>query len=180
MIKKKLFLLVLLISTKIISLGQYTFPVENNLNISGESAFRVFELKNEDCAEVSVYYLLSEVYLGKKVKYENILKEFAENFGARPYSLATIEHYLFQKGIKSKILQLKNKEDLFISKYERLILYFPPTDENKLGHFSYAKHSSSGDWNIIDPGLATNKILQFRLDSPLFKQWTGIILLPDN
>lgn len=163
-----------------LSWGDAAFPVENNLGIFGESDFKLYDLNRDACAEVAAYYLLAALRPDRKILYDDVLKKFSDKFGTRPYSFLAIEHYLFEEGIRSKILKLECRDDIFEMDARHLILYFPPLKEGFLGHFSYARRNSKDVWEIFDPEISEFAAVPFASESRLFKRWEGIFLLPQS
>lgn len=155
-------------------------PMQNNIYINlpyDDKNFLVTDTR-PNCIVLSTYFAINFTAVEQKlntVSYKD-LKCLVENQFKNTYcSLLDLQHFLKRFKIKSKVISLKDKNNILNPKFKFFILYIPPKDTSQIGHFAFCSNLNRNVY-LWDPML-TSKLKSNLEDYPeIMKNWNGVIL----
>lgn len=155
-------------------------PMQNEICVNlpyADEKFLVMD-SHPNCVVLSAYFAINFMAVEQKssrISYEG-LKYLVENHFKNTYcSLTDLQQFLRQFRIKSKVIKLKNKNNILDPKFKFFILYIPPKDNSQIGHFTFCSNSNKSIY-LWDPMVTS--VLKCKLDDypDIIKYWNGIIL----
>lgn len=144
------------------------------LDVASMGNVQIVDSQGSYCAEVAAYYTL------QNIPFQEICDKMKEKLGESPYSLQALSEFLEANGRQNKIVRLKNKGDLYSGAIKRGILYFPPTGNNKIGHFSYVECREGRKVVILDPIFDSQKPIPVTESQKMMGNWDGVVLIIDQ
>lgn len=151
---------------------------ETNLNLPyADERFLVID-NRPNCIALSSYFAINFTAQEQKsalISYRDLTHLVKNRFNNTHCSLNELQHFLKQFKIKSKIIKLKNKKDITDPKFKFFILYIPPKENSRIGHFTFCSNSDKNVY-VWDPMLTSALKSNLNNYPNIMTNWDGVML----